>query len=415
MKNEQENVSIIDCLALHEAGETQFESLYKQKKMASFLSAKEKLNSKFIKKHNMRAIIFLFHHYGLHKDIKINIKRCEPYQDTISFNFKSEINNKNGIRIFDFFELTKATEIDIQESIVNLFLFLLDKVYRAYDKNKDGFLHEWCESVYWSVDGRDIIFDISEMRFNQSTIKQIALKSLRTYHDLSIKTYYFSWILNKRAQCFFIIMLNEYIQKSNTHKERDNYIYRSIDIITNNIKNDMNENDVTLYIMVIFDLLPIEKNKKEEWLKAIRLKWSEASSIIPIYSWIEKNSNIIDWTQRYITDTVFEKNIPSWMIYLFDWNDFYNKSHSKKKDIILSVLYALSDLSTIVNYKYSFQRLKKSAQKHMERNITPEIKISKLDIRKLDSISELTNEDPEKIISRLIKRELLRLKIYHNR
>ena len=98
------------------------------------------------------------------------------------------------------------------------------------------------------------------------------------------------------------------------------------------------------------------------------------------------------------------------MIYFFDWNDFDNKSTQKKQNIILDVLYALNDLSTIKNYNYSFQRLKKSAQKYTERNIIQEASLSKSDIRNLANISILTNEKPEKIISRLIERELLKLK-----
>lgn len=98
------------------------------------------------------------------------------------------------------------------------------------------------------------------------------------------------------------------------------------------------------------------------------------------------------------------------MIYFFDWNDFDNKSTQKKQNIILGVLYALNDLSTIKNYNYSFQRLKKSAQKYTERNIIQEASLSKSDIRNLANISILTNEKPEKIISRLIERELLKLK-----
>lgn len=389
--------------------ETTFEIAYKRKKNKELADAKNRLYVEFLTKSNMRAIIFLFHYYGLYKKISINLSIKEPNKEIISIDFESVTENKDGINVFEFFESTEITENKIKKSVCNLFLFILDKIYHKYDKIENSIWREWCERIYWSVDNRDITFDISRVDFTKNSARELKLTALEDYHRFSIQESYFSWIINDRSKYFFIIMFNEYLKVSNLHEEKNDYLNKSIETIISQMKKSIKSKSI-LYIMVIFDLLPVDITRKKEWLIKIRSQWSKTTSTTSIYNWLNKNKSITGWVYRYITDTVFEKKVPSWMIYFFDWNDFDNKSTQKKQNIILGVLYALNDLSTIKNYNYSFQRLKKSAQKYTERNIIQEASLSKSDIRNLANISILTNEKPEKIISRLIERELLKLK-----
>ncbi len=407
--NKQENIETAYLDANKEI-ETDVECFYNRKKRGTLILSKEQLHLKYLKKSNLRMIIFLFHYYGLHKNITIKVDKIKPTRETLSVDFRSEINKKNEIEMFHSFELTDITEINMVNSISNLFLFILDKICPAYNKEEDKCIVNWCERVYWSIDGRDICFDISNRYTINGYMSWIVSESGKKYDNHSVNKNLFAWVINERSKHFFIIMFKWYANKENLHEKKDEYLYRSIDLIINNIRNKISEKNTLLYLMVVLDLLPIENKKKEEWLINLKKKWLEAASILPICSWFKKNDRIIEWIYRYITDTVFEKNVPSWMIYFFDWNDFENKSTQKKKNIILNVLYTLNDLSTTTKYKYSFQRLKKSAQKYTERNIIQEVNLSKSDIRNLENISMLTNEKPEKIISRLIERELLKLK-----
>lgn len=79
--------------------ETTFEIAYKRKKNKELADAKNRLYVEFLTKSNMRAIIFLFHYYGLYKKISINLSIKEPNKEIISIDFESVTENKDGTDI----------------------------------------------------------------------------------------------------------------------------------------------------------------------------------------------------------------------------------------------------------------------------------------------------------------------------
>ena len=117
---------------------------------------------------------------------------------------------------------------------------------------------------------------------------------------------------------------------------------------------------------------------------------------------------------QYITKIISEKNELSWILSIFDWMNFHNENKLTKKNKILDVLYLLNDLPNIDKTSFSFEKLKKSAQRYVERKNTDELKITRSNIRNLNKLSNLKALDPNEVLEQLIRREMNRIKNRYN-
>lgn len=190
---------------------------------------------------------------------------------------------------------------------------------------------------------------------------------------------------------------------------KNTYIYNSIDAVIKNIKNNISDNknkETKLYLMIIFDLLPIDRNRKKNWIIKIQKEWKSINYISNIHEWADKEITIINWTHRYITKKFFNGIPSSWMRDFFDWDDFKNKNSSEKNKIITQTLQTMNDISMLDDD--SFYTLKKSAQRYIER-LTDKVKLSTKDIKTIKKISKISNKDPNEIITSLLNNELNRL------